>query len=195
MGFVEYANRANIASDSCVCEACVCLYSTVRGWFACLRRLSIVVFINTFLTLDLPPSLSLHSLLHFPPVPARALPLVKRASSSMAQRHRPDVEPTPPPSFLSLPDIAHATIASFLPDGDLLFGGSRLRVSAVSRALFESYGASLTRIRLRLRNFTGSSIDNLAALLRRNEKLVEVTAEGRDSRALPSHYPRLLPAH
>jgi len=39
--------------------------------------------------------------------------------------------PSVPTSFLSLPDIAHASIAAFLPDGN----DSRLRISEVSRAL------------------------------------------------------------
>lgn len=49
----------------------------------------------------------------------------------------------PPPSFTSLPDVAHGIIASFLPDGH---NGpcNRLRVSEVSRALFEFHGASMT---------------------------------------------------
>ena len=85
----------------------------------------------------------------------------------MAQRHRQDLEPTPPPSFVSLPDIAHTTIASFLPDGDGFFGDSRL---LVSRALLESYGGSLTQ--MRLRDFADSSSLALAALMRRNQKLV-----------------------
>ena len=100
-----------------------------------------------------------------------------------AQRRRSDVEPTPQPSFLSLPDIAHATISSFLPDGGLYFGGSRLLVSTVSRALLESYGESLTEIRLR--NFADSSSLALACLMHRNQKLVDVTAEGRN-RAIPA---------
>jgi hypothetical protein len=50
----------------------------------------------------------------------------------------------PPPTFLSLPDLAHATIASFLPDGNK-GNASRLRVSEVSRAMLESYGGTNLR--------------------------------------------------
>jgi hypothetical protein len=70
-----------------------------------------------------------------------------------------------PASFSSLPDIAHASIASFLPDGDER-QASRLRLSEVSRTLFESYGGSLTKIRLSY--VEDSSNARLVALLRRS---------------------------
>lgn len=76
-----------------------------------------------------------------------------------------------PPSLLSLPDVAHGIIASFLLHDD--DNDSPLRVSEASRALLKSYGGSLTRMRLHF--VEGSSADRLCALLQRQEKLAEVT--------------------
>ena len=77
----------------------------------------------------------------------------------------------PTPSFTSLPDIAHATIASFLPDGDRR-KDTRLRVSEVSRALLEAYGGSLTCVSFH----TGThSVARLAALLRRRTPRPDAT--------------------
>jgi len=53
---------------------------------------------------------------------------------------------------------------------------NRLVVSQVSRALLDSYGGSLTYTEFR--NFAGNAVDNLAGLMRRDQKLVDVTAEG-----------------
>jgi len=82
------------------------------------------------------------------------------------------VQPLPPPFFLSLPDLAHASIACFLPDG---YRGkhSRLRVSEVSRDFFDLYGGTLTG--LRVHHAEGRSVDRLAAFLQRQKKLVEVS--------------------
>jgi len=66
----------------------------------------------------------------------------------------------------------HASIASFLPDGDER-QASRLRLSEVSRTLFESYGGSLTKIWLSY--VDDSSNARLVALLRRQPLLAEVT--------------------
>jgi len=92
------------------------------------------------------------------------------------------VKPPPAPTlFLSLPDIAHACIASFLPDGDEGGDCGRLRVSEVSRPLVEFYGGTLTIIYIFHRE--GSSAARLAALLRRQGqgKHVEVTLCGQES--------------
>jgi hypothetical protein len=95
----------------------------------------------------------------------------------MAQRPREDVvdhvpvQPTPPPSFLSLPDLAHHTIASFLP-GHSRDEPSRLRVSEVSSALLESYGGILEWMRLQY--IEDSSADRLCALLQRHKKLEQM---------------------
>jgi hypothetical protein len=104
----------------------------------------------------------------------------------MAQRpgeEDDDVRIQPPPrlSFLSLPDIAHASIASFLPDGNET-EDSRLSVSEVSRALFESYGGSLNE--MRVHNVAGRSAARLAAMLRRNKELAEVTVQ--EQEAIPA---------
>ena len=48
---------------------------------------------------------------HTPSLGRPQQPLVHRASS-MAQPRQQDLEPMPPPSFDSLPDIAHTTIAT-----------------------------------------------------------------------------------
>ena len=77
----------------------------------------------------------------------------------------------PPTSFLSLPDIAHGCIASFLPDGNK-GNESRLRTAEATRALFESYGGTLNNISLQYRE--DSSAARFAALLRRNNELAYV---------------------
>ena len=96
----------------------------------------------------------------------------------MAQRPREEeddddrIQPAPaPPSFPSLPDLAHASIASFLPDGNK-GNESRLRVSGASCALFKTYGGSLTRMHVRY--VAESSAARVAALLRRHKKLADV---------------------
>jgi hypothetical protein len=92
----------------------------------------------------------------------------------MAQQHRQSHDEAPPPSpcsFTSLPDIAHGTIASFLPDGNTMTG-NRLRVSEVSRALLMAYGGTLTLAHLR--NIKYDSAARLAALLRRQHRLKAV---------------------
>ena len=83
-------------------------------------------------------------------------------------------QPRQPPSFILLPDIAHATIASFLPDRD---NGTdtRLRVSEVSRALHESYGGSLSSASL---YYTKGGSSSLVALLRRQKKLRTLVVKG-----------------
>ena len=94
----------------------------------------------------------------------------------MAQDDDGHVQPHPAisPFFLSLPDIAHASIASFLPDGNK-GNDSRLRVSEVSRAMLESYGGTVTR--MNLRHVEDSSAAALIALLRRQKRVAEVTVE------------------
>ena len=74
-------------------------------------------------------------------------------------------QPAPEPSFLRLPDIAHSSIASFLPDGNKV-NDSRLRVSEASRALLVSFGGSVTRMCI-ITRFEGCSAPRLAALLER----------------------------
>lgn len=102
----------------------------------------------------------------------------------MVQRQRDDdgdvrVQPAPaPPSFPSLPDHAHSCIASFLPDGNK-GNDSRLRVSEASCALLNTYGDRLNRMHLGY--VAESSTGRLAALLRRNNKLAEVTARQQDA--------------
>lgn len=86
-----------------------------------------------------------------------------------------------PPYFYSLPDVAHGTIASFLSDG-YDGGNNRLRVSEVSRRLYESYGGSLTRAFLRYRE--DGSAARLAAMLQRQTKLRTVVME--TQRAIPA---------
>lgn len=68
------------------------------------------------------------------------------------------------PSFESLPDIAHDSIASF--------HGNRIDVSEASRALFKSYGGSLIEVHL---NHNNGNAARLAALLRRQNKLEGIT--------------------
>jgi len=59
------------------------------------------------------------------------------------------IQPAPAPSsYLSLPDVAHGIIASFLPDSNK-GAESRLRVAEASRALFESYGGTLANLRIK----------------------------------------------
>jgi len=77
-----------------------------------------------------------------------------------------------------LPDALHGSIASFLPDGDK-GNASRLCISEVTRALLGPYGSSLTRICLGY--VTDSSAAQLVALLRRQEKLIEVNVVEQDS--------------
>lgn len=85
---------------------------------------------------------------------------------------------SPVPSFLSLPDIAHASIASYLPDGDTR-QASPLPLSEVSRAQLESYGGSLTRIRIS--HIPSSRTARLVALLRRQTMLIEVIVDKQES--------------
>lgn len=77
-------------------------------------------------------------------------------------------------SFLSLPDIAHNNIASFLPDGNGT-EGSRLRVSEVSAALLDSYGGSLTQMFLQCGR--GSDTTRLIALLRWHKYLAKLVVK------------------
>jgi hypothetical protein len=84
-----------------------------------------------------------------------------------------EVPSSPPPSFTLLPDVAHHTIASFLPD-KYMRTGNRLRVSEVYRALFDSYGGSLTSATLR--GFDGGTDSELAGLLRRQTGLKAIYA-------------------
>lgn len=78
-----------------------------------------------------------------------------------------------PLSFLSLPDIAHASIASFLPDRNKVKEG-RLRLSEVSRALCEPYGGTAWPY---LRYVEYSSVACLVALLRRQQFLHQITVK------------------
>jgi len=80
-----------------------------------------------------------------------------------------------------LPDIAHASIASSLPDGNKA-SDSRLRVSEVSRATLESYGDTVIRMNLRFVEDSGAAA--LVALLRRQEKLERVVVD--EQEAIPS---------
>lgn len=97
-------------------------------------------------------------------------------SAPPRRRHRPSPSPTnssagapvlarprPPQDCLLLPN-RFSTRRNRL--------GSRLHVSEVSRALFESYGGSLTRVDVRY--VEGSTADRLCALLQRHKKNVEV---------------------
>ena len=75
--------------------------------------------------------------------------------------------PPPGPSFLSLPDEAHYTIACFLPNS---YSG-RLRLSQFSRSLLVHYGGILTQ----LSNYrSAGNAGRLAALLHRNKKVTNV---------------------
>lgn len=76
-------------------------------------------------------------------------------------------QPQQPPSFILLPDITHATIASFLPDGDNK-KDNRLRVSEVSQALHDAYGGTLTSASV---YYTKGGSYPLVALLGRQKKL------------------------
>ena len=102
----------------------------------------------------------------------------------MAQRRRDDnadavqTQPSSRPSLLSLPDIAHSCISSFLSDGNKR-NDSRLRVAEASHALLEAYGGSLTKVKLRFRE--RSSAGRLAALLRKNEQLAEVSVRQQEA--------------
>jgi hypothetical protein len=97
----------------------------------------------------------------------------------MAKRGRDaddEIPSLPPPSFTSLPGVVHGVIASFLPDSIYRqYYASRLRLSAVSRALLESYGDSLTSTAIR--DIQHGRLARLAALLRRQSKLKTVTVE------------------
>lgn len=109
---------------------------------------------------------------------------------------RVPARPQRPPTFLSLPDIAHASIASFLPDGGTR-GPNRLRVSEVSRTHFETYGGSLTRISILY--VQGSSTARLAAPASKTEPSRQDKNQfdrqaGEHPSALLGHCPRLLPA-
>lgn len=78
-----------------------------------------------------------------------------------------EVPTQPGPSFLSLPDVAHYTIACFLPDS---YSG-RLRISELSRSLLEHYGGTLTQ--LFIHRGRGNAA-RLAGLLQRNKKVTDV---------------------
>lgn len=78
-----------------------------------------------------------------------------------------------------MPDIAHAAIASFLPDGNYK-KGNRLRFSEVSRALLVAYGGTLTCATLRNIDDDGNAA-RLAALLRRQHKLNTVYVAGEEA--------------
>jgi len=102
--------------------------------------------------------------------------LSKLSATGMAEPGRHDdaeVPSSPPPSFTSLPDVAHAVIASFLPDG---YRGTcdRLRVARVSRSLLEFYGASITH--LNLRGVKDGTESRLTALIRRQNELKAISA-------------------
>lgn len=112
------------------------------------------------------------------PQPAWTDPCLRHSPAAMARRTQDDdndpvhtLPPTTPPSFLSLPYIAHASIASFLPDRNE-GNDSRLRVSKASRAMLKSYGGSLSRVKLRYIEDSGPA--RLFALLGRQEKLETV---------------------
>jgi len=96
-------------------------------------------------------------------------------------------------SFLTLPDLAHDTIASFLPDGAWGTKCSRLRVSEVLHELLKFYGGTLTRVTLCY--VKERSAARLAAFLQRQSKLADMWVESAGynfSSPLPSHRPRLL---
>jgi hypothetical protein len=103
----------------------------------------------------------------------------------MAKRGRDNnmaVQPVPTPTFFSLPDVAHAIISSFLPDGNGVGKDCRLRVSEASRALLETYGGNLNRISI---HFTAdASAGRLAALLRHQKHLEVILAL--EQEALPA---------
>lgn len=102
--------------------------------------------------------------------------MARRARSDDDDDDRVHSHASPPPSFLSLPDIAHASIASFLPDGDT-GKDNRLCVSEVSHAMFESYCGSLTDMHLRY--VEGRSATRLAALLSRQSRIAELEVHKR----------------
>lgn len=97
---------------------------------------------------------------------ARSHPLLRSSSLSSKQ------------SFLNLPDIVHASIAFFLPEGN----NSRLRVSESCRALHASYGGS--HAVLRICYVAYSSPARLAALLRRHRGLAYVIVA--EEKAIPA---------
>ena len=90
--------------------------------------------------------------------------------------HEPHGQPLAPPSFLSLPDLAHDAIASFLRDDD--DDNSCLRVAEVSRALLESYGGCLTSVFVC--HAEGRSPAQLTALLQRQQKPEKVLTDKHD---------------
>ena len=91
--------------------------------------------------------------------------------------------------FTSLPDLAHATIASFLPDGD--HGtDNRLRVSEVSRELRKHYGGSLVSLSI---SYKEGGSTPLVALLRRQKHLKTVVVNGQKALPAQGHEEGLLP--
>lgn len=92
------------------------------------------------------------------------------------------VQTAPTPTFSSLPDVAHSSIATFLPDGNGVGKDSRLRVAEASRALLESYGGNLNLISVHYAK--DASAGRLAALLRRQKKLGEIVVSQQE--ALPA---------
>lgn len=118
-----------------------------------------------------------HSLPWWHP-PAKLRTALQRNHHDMAQRPRRDdinrLRSSSPPSFLSLPDIVHHNIVSFLHDDDV--GGSdRLQVSETSRALLEPYGGSA--LWLYIHQSKGASAPPLRGLLGRQKKLKELIVE------------------
>jgi len=97
----------------------------------------------------------------------------------MEQPDRGAQATTPPgPSLLSLPDNAHASIASYLL-GRHTRQTSCLRLSEVSRVYLESYGGPLARIQISY--VRDSSPARLVALLRRQTMLAEVIMNKQES--------------
>ena len=121
---------------------------------------------------------------HFLKAPHHHTILIVMAMLTRGQARRAQ----PPPPFILLPDLAHATIASFLPDGNNkgvcadpldplgdIKTDNRLRVSEVCRALHDSYGGSVTSASLYYADGRSSS---LVALLRRQKKLRTLVVKG-----------------
>lgn len=105
---------------------------------------------------------------HVPPPPAH---------TANTEQPRSDAQHSmraAPASFLSLPDITHASIVSFLP-GSAPRQASCFRLSEVSRVYLESFGGSLTRIRISY--VQDSPAARLVALLRRQTNLIEVIVD------------------
>lgn len=84
-------------------------------------------------------------------------------------KHELHVQSLPPPSFLSLPDIAHNSIASFLRND---YEDSCFPAAEVSCALLELYGGCLTK--MLICQAEGRSADRLAGLLQRQKKLEQM---------------------